>query len=40
MIIENERNTNDAFDFEYEQANETPIVQVFHEHTPRFVEFI
>jgi hypothetical protein len=40
MIIEYERNTDDASDIEYEQIDETPYVQIFHEHTPESLEFI
>jgi hypothetical protein len=40
MIIEDERNTDDAIDFEYEQIGETPHVQISREYTPEFVEFI
>jgi hypothetical protein len=40
MIIKYERNTDDASDIEYEQIDETPYVQIFHEHTPKSLEFI
>jgi hypothetical protein len=30
MIIEDERNTDNASDIEYEQINETPYVQISH----------
>jgi hypothetical protein len=40
MIIEDKQNTDDVSDIEYEQINETPYVQISHEHTLGFVEFI
>lgn len=40
MIIEDKWNSDDAIDFEYEQIDETPNVQVSREHTLKFVEFI
>jgi hypothetical protein len=40
MIIEDERNTDHVSDLEYEQIDETPYVQISHEHTPWFLEFI
>jgi hypothetical protein len=40
MIIENERDTDDANEFEYEQIDETPQVQISRERTIEFVEFI
>jgi len=40
MIIEDNRNTDDATDIEYEQIDEAPYLQIFHEHTHRFLEFI
>jgi hypothetical protein len=40
MIIEDERNTDDASDIEYEQIDESPYVQIFHEHMLGFMEFI
>jgi hypothetical protein len=40
MIIEDKRNTDYASDIEYEQINEAPYVQISHEHTLGFLEFI
>jgi hypothetical protein len=40
MIIEDERNTDNASDIEYEQIKETIDVQISHEHIPEFLEFI
>jgi hypothetical protein len=40
MIVEDEQNTDDASDIDYEQIDETPYVQISHEHTPGFLEFI
>ncbi|XP_062154342.1 uncharacterized protein LOC133862526 [Alnus glutinosa] len=40
MIVEDERNTDDASDIDYEQIDETPYIQISHEHTPGFLEFI
>jgi hypothetical protein len=39
MIIEDEQNTVNANDIEYEPIDETPCVQISHEHTPEFLEF-
>jgi hypothetical protein len=39
MIIEDERNTDDASDIDYEQIDETLYVQISREHTPGFLEF-
>jgi hypothetical protein len=40
MIIEDKRNTENGSDIKYEQINETLYVQIFHEHTLGFLEFI
>jgi hypothetical protein len=40
MIIEDKRNTENGSDIKYEQINETLYVQIFHEHTLEFLEFI
>jgi hypothetical protein len=40
MIVEDERNISDASDIEYKQIDETPYVQISHEHTSIFLEFI
>lgn len=40
MIIEDERNIDDTSDIEDEQINETLYVQISHEHTLGFLEFI
>jgi hypothetical protein len=40
MIIEYERNTDDAIDFEYEQIDETPSCTNFSRSYLGFVEFI
>jgi hypothetical protein len=40
MIIENERNTDDASDIKYELNDETLYIQISHEHTLGFPEFI
>jgi hypothetical protein len=40
MIIKDERNTDDASDIEYKQIEETPYLQISHEHTPGFLVFI
>jgi hypothetical protein len=40
MIIKDKQNTDDASDIEYEQINETFYVQISHEHTHKFLEFI
>jgi hypothetical protein len=40
MIIEDERNTDNASDIEYEQIKETLDVQISYEHIPEFLEFI
>jgi hypothetical protein len=39
MIIEDERNTEDASDIEYEPIDETLYVQISHELIPEFIEF-
>jgi hypothetical protein len=36
MIVEDERNTDNASDIDYEQIDETPYVQISHEHTPHY----
>ena len=40
MIIENERDTDDANEFEYEQIDETSQVQISRDRTIEFMEFI
>jgi hypothetical protein len=40
MIIEDEWNTDDASDIKYEQIDETPGIQIPHEHNLRFLELI
>jgi hypothetical protein len=40
VIIENERDTDDTNEFEYEQIDKTPQVQISHNRTLEFVEFI
>jgi hypothetical protein len=40
MIIEDERNIDDTSDIEYEQIDETPYVQISHEHTLEVLKFI
>jgi hypothetical protein len=40
LIIEDERNIDNANDIEYEQIDETSYVQISHEDTPAFMEFI
>jgi hypothetical protein len=40
MIIEDEQNTDDVSDIDNKQIDETPCVQISHEHTIGFIEFI
>ena len=42
MIVEDERNENEAVDFNYEQIDEVnnPSIQVSHEHSNGFMAFI
>jgi hypothetical protein len=40
MIIEDERNIDNANDIEYKQIDETSYIQISHEHTPEFMEFM
>jgi hypothetical protein len=36
----NEKNVDDISDIEYEQIDETLYIQISHDHTPEFLEFI
>ena len=40
MIIEDERDENEVVDFNYEQLDETPQIQVSREQTNEFTAFI
>ena len=40
MIIENEQDENEVVDFNYEQLDETPQIQVSREQTNEFTTFI
>ncbi|XP_028102978.1 uncharacterized protein LOC114302180 [Camellia sinensis] len=40
MIVEDERDVNEAEDYDYEQIEENPNVSVSHEHTTELMEFI
>ena len=40
MIIKDERDENEVVDFNYEQLDETPQIQVSHEQTNEFIAFI
>ncbi|XP_028110415.1 uncharacterized protein LOC114308915 [Camellia sinensis] len=40
MIVEDERDVNEAEDYDYEQIDENPHVSVSHDHTTELMEFI
>ena len=40
MIIEDERDVNEAVELDYEQIDDNPTIQLSWEHTNEFAEFI
>ena len=40
MIIEDERDVNEAVELDYEQIDDNPTMQLSREHTNEFTEFI
>ena len=40
MIIEDERDVNEAVELDYEQIDDNPTIQLSWEHTNEFTEFI
>ncbi|KAF3974627.1 hypothetical protein CMV_002058 [Castanea mollissima] len=40
MIVEDERDVNEAVELDYEQIDDNPTVQLSREHTNEFTEFI
>ena len=40
MIVEDERDVNEAVELDYEQIDDNPTIQLSREHTNEFMEFI
>ena len=39
MIVENDRDVNEAVELDYEQIDDNPTIQLSREHTNEFMEF-
>ena len=40
MIVEDERNVNEAVELDYEQTDDNPTIQLSRKHTNEFTKFI